>query len=243
MNVFFKIDELKNIFMANKKFFIPVSGLLLFILAGLIVGLIIPVNDESGNFSQPAGENLNNEISKQPDEIKPDQDNKKIYVYVTGAVKKSGVYILSEDSRIFQAIEAAGGFTPQADSTHINLSARLKDESHVHVQTIYENDNQLQNQISTQINAPGTPIKTRVNDYDIVYEKNNGVRNNSDLVDINYASENELIKLRGVGTVTARRIIEYRNAHGRFHTVEDLLNIRGIGEAKLNKMRDQILIR
>ena len=101
----------------------------------------------------------------------------------------------------------------------------------------------MQNQISTQINAPGTPIKTRVNDYDIVYEKNNGVRNNSDLVDINYASENELIKLRGVGTVTARRIIEYRNAHGRFHTVEDLLNIRGIGEAKLNKMRDQILIR
>ena len=63
------------------------------------------------------------------------------------------------------------------------------------------------------------------------------------MVDINNADAKELEKLKGVGQVIAKRIIEYRNSHGRFSSPEDLLQVKGIGNAKLEKMRSQILIR
>ena len=67
--------------------------------------------------------------------------------------------------------------------------------------------------------------------------------NNDGKVDINSASEKELEKLNGVGPAIAKKIIEYRNSNGRFTTPEDLLNVKGIGSAKLEKMKSQILIR
>ena len=66
---------------------------------------------------------------------------------------------------------------------------------------------------------------------------------NTNLIDINHASESELQRISGVGQATAKRIIEYRNSHGSFSRVEDLLNVRGIGAAKLNQIRSQVVIR
>ena len=63
------------------------------------------------------------------------------------------------------------------------------------------------------------------------------------LIDINRASQKELERLPGVGAVTAKRIIDYRNTHGKFTTAEDLTNIRGISRAKLDNMRGMIAIR
>ena len=154
------------------------------------------------------------------------------YVYVTGAVKSPGVYKLSEDSRIFHAIDAAGGFTSRADDTSLNLAEPLADGVHVHVATKGER-NRAQQQQNNSVRIPG------VQQNNFVVAPNSG---NGNLVDINNASENELQRLSGIGPALAKRIIDYRQTHGNFTRPEDLLRVSGIGQAKLNNIRAQIQV-
>lgn len=221
--------------MQTKKIIITVSGIILFLIAGTITMFFMP------------SENLQSEqkiiANEEQNIITPEKINI-WYVYVTGAVKKPGVYKLSEDSRIFSAIEAAGGFSSKADTGSINLAELLADGMHVHVQQKGSKISPPPSANNAVVNVPGRAAKP---DYIQILgnantkpQQNN---NNAGLVDINHASEIELQKLKGVGPAISRRIIEYRNQHGRFNSAEDLINVKGIGSAKLEKMRAQILIR
>ncbi|MBQ9628319.1 MAG: helix-hairpin-helix domain-containing protein, partial [Synergistaceae bacterium] len=157
---------------------------------------------------------------------------------ITGAVKKPGVYKFPEGSRIFEVIEAAGGFTPKADIAALNLAETFTDAQHIHIPLKGE-----RNRIAQTQNANNADTYTHITVQPQESKSNAKSSGKTGLVDVNNASESELQKLTGVGPAIAKRIYEYRQKNGRFKSAEELIHVRGIGPAKLEKMRSQILIR
>ncbi|WP_017755854.1 helix-hairpin-helix domain-containing protein [Calidifontibacillus oryziterrae] len=139
-----------------------------------------------------------------------------IIVDVKGAVLQPNVYELLEGSRVLDAINMAGGFAADADQTKINLAARLQDEMVIYVPKIGEN-------IDVKVNLNG--------------------QNDHNKININTATVEELQRLQGIGPSKAESIITYREEHGRFQTINDLLNVSGIGEKSLEKIVDEITVR
>lgn len=135
-----------------------------------------------------------------------------VVVHVAGEVTDPGVYHLAEGSRVVDAIELAGGSTAGADLSDLNLAAPVADGQQVYVP------------------GPGeTPTA--------------GVGSNADgLISLNNATADQLEGLPGVGPVLAERIVSHRESNGPFATVEDLLEVPGIGEAKLESMRDAVAV-
>lgn len=140
-----------------------------------------------------------------------------IVVYITGAVQNPGVIDIPEDSRVIDAINAAGGLTSSADLEAINMAQRVKDGQHVTVPEISSNEN------STRTAS----------------KKSASTQKNS-LVNINTADESELISLPGIGPATAKKIIDYRENNGAFIEIEDIKKVRGIGQSKFESMKDLI---
>lgn len=147
-------------------------------------------------------------------------------VYVSGAVQSPGVYRLPPDSLVVDAIEQAGGATEDADLVAINLAHSLKDGEQIHVPQIQEN-------------APTPAPITRT---DTGSEPDASISDEGGpqvLIDINTASQEALESLPGIGPAMAQRIIDGRP----YSTVDDLLKVKGIGEAKLEKIRDYVIVR
>lgn len=152
------------------------------------------------------------------------------YVDVKGAVKDPGVYLVSDGERVIDAIEKAGGLKKNANTTNINLAQRLVSEM---VIVVYTN-----NEIKK--NSPKLACNTKCNCE--VIEINNCIEseNNSDKVNINIASIDELMTLTGVGESKAKSIIAYREENGLFKTIEDIKNVSGIGDALFESIKDSI---
>lgn len=142
-----------------------------------------------------------------------------ITVYVTGAVNKPSVVSLAEGSRVVDAVNACGGLLPTADSEKINMAQELKDGGQVRV-----------------------PEKIAAANDSKAAGNGNAAKNDSGLININTADETALDTLPGIGPAMAKRIIEYRQNEGAFQSIEDIKNVKGIGEAKFNKMKDKICI-
>lgn len=229
--------------MKDKKFIFPILGVIAFLVAGFVTMFFKPV--EKVKISEPKQEIQTQIQPQQQPEIKSEPEIKvkdDWYVYVTGEVKNPGVYKVSADSRIFQAVEKAGGFTAKADRNSINMAERLIDGLQIYISPKVTQQKQIQTQNQNNaIKIPGVQqnvIKTQ--------PKAQTINNNNILgskVDINNATAKELELIKGVGSVIAQRIIEYRETHGRFNSPDDLIHIKGIGSKKLEKMRPQILIR
>ena len=133
-----------------------------------------------------------------------------VTVYVSGAVMKPGVVSMRRTERVEQALAACGGVLPQADLANVNLAQPLKDG--------------MQIRVPERADAGGSAAHLAETDGKI---------------HINTADEKKLDELPGVGPIMAKRIVEYRNEHGPFESVEDLAKIRGIGEEKLAKIREK----
>ena len=149
------------------------------------------------------------------------QEDTTITVYVSGEVNSPGLVELPSDSRIADAIKSCGDFTPLADKTKINLAQKLTDG--------------MQIQVSSK-----TPVN---NSNEQVNDTNSNIPNNnssSNLININTATKEDLDTLPGIGPATAQKIIDYRQEHGNFSSIEDIKNVKGIGEAKFSKMQDKI---
>ena len=142
-----------------------------------------------------------------------------IQIYVCGAVNDPGVYVLAADSRMNDAVLAAGGFTEEADVTSINLAARIADEDMIYVYT--------REQIEKGEYLSGPVIST----------KNDG------LVNINTADVKELCSLTGIGESRAKDIITYREKHGTFQKKEDIMKVSGIKESIYQKICDSISVK
>jgi competence protein ComEA len=137
-----------------------------------------------------------------------------IFVDVTGAVNKPGVYTLTGKSRVIDAIKAAGDSAPGADLSTINLARVLNDGEQIYVD-------------STVVNGSGAHVSKAVH---------------SGPININRATAHELDALDGVGPVIAQRIIDYRKINGSFLTIDDLQKVSGIGAAKFAQIKAKVRI-
>ena len=140
-----------------------------------------------------------------------------IFVDISGCVVNPGVYQLSADSRMFQAIDAAGGLTDEAEIRSVNRAELLKDEQVIVVLSRKEYEERQAALKSGTGYADGK-------------------------VNLNSADSKALETLSGVGPSTAQRILEYREAHGSFQKIEDLMNVSGIGEKTFEKLKDDICV-
>lgn len=145
-------------------------------------------------------------------------------MHVTGQVVNQGIVKLKEGSRVINAIEEAGGVTPQADLTKINLAYLLEDGMKLYVPSI--NDKQEEEYVSSS-----NTNRQSANSKQILR------------ININTATNEELQKLPGIGEAMASRIITYRKENGKFTKIEDLKNVSGIGEAKFNNIKNYIYIK
>ena len=148
-----------------------------------------------------------------------------VYVDVDGAVVSPGVYRLKDGARVAQAIDAAGGLTPEADVTGLNRASKVADGQKIYVPKVGEQ----------QANASGGGS-------DDSAVSTSGVSDSAGLVNINTASAAELQTLSGIGPSMAQSIIDERTKNGAFASVDDLMRVSGIGEKKLAKIKDCICV-
>lgn len=164
------------------------------------------------------------------DDGDPSSDSKKasaaseVYVDVDGAVVTPGVYRLREGARVAQAIDAAGGLTPEADVAGLNRASKVVDGQKIYVPHVGE-------QRTVGDVAGSGPGEASV-----------GASVVSDLININTANAAELQTLSGVGPSMAQSIIDERTQNGPFTSIEDLMRVSGIGEKKFAKIKDCICI-
>lgn len=136
-----------------------------------------------------------------------------IVIDMKGAVVKEGVYEMKEGDRVKDAIEKAGGFLPEADRKKVNLAQVVQDQM-----VLYVPDKNEQVQEGAAVSKGEEKVR------------------------INAASKEQLEKITGIGSRKAESILKYREEHGPFQKIEDLLEIDGIGVKSLEKIKDQIII-
>lgn len=144
-----------------------------------------------------------------------------VYVYVCGEVKSPGVYELKSDARVFQAIQLAGGMTEEAALDAVNQARTVTDGEQIYVPTIAEAEAQ-----GTGV-GEGTSLT--------------GADGNKK-ININTAGKEELMTLTGIGEAKALSILTYREEHGAFGSIEELMEIEGIKEGVFNKIKEDITI-
>ena len=164
------------------------------------------------------------ELSEMPVETEPEM----IFVDVCGAVMNPGVYELDGSSRVFQAIEAAGGFLPEAAQTCVNQAGILADGQQLYILTQEEMEQQDLKPGETAT-AQNNPSGTDLNRQD-------------SRVNINTADESQLTTLTGIGATRAKAIIAYREENGPFAAIEDIMNVQGIKEGTFVKIKDEIVV-
>lgn len=168
----------------------------------------------------------------------------KIVVYITGAVKKEGIYELDEDSRIADCIEFAGGLADDADVGNINLAFVLEDGVKVYIPRKGESKDIIKDDTDLYVSkeSEGLALNYGSNSKNTSITKSEGDKKKSSKVNINTATNTELENLPGIGPSTAAKIIDYRNNNGRFKVVEDIKNVSGIGDSKFNKIKNLIKV-
>lgn len=167
--------------------------------------------------------NMDVKASAFQENNKIEAGTEKIVIHIEGQVINPGVYELDKDSRVFDAIEAAGGLGEKADRRKINLAKKIMDEEYIYIPDVNEKDEGIEK----TINLPVAHSNSQ----------------STSLVNINTANVGELTTLPGIGEVIANRIIEYRSENGKFNTVEDLKNVSGIGDKKFNDIKDKVTVR
>ena len=160
-----------------------------------------------------------------PEITKPPKD---IFVDVCGAVVKPGVYRMPFDSRVFQAIEAAGGFLPDAAGTSINQACALSDGQQIYVPTKEEAEKNGEALADDAFAGAETGENSQPEE--------------SGKVNLNTADAAALQTLSGIGESKAQAILAYREEHGGFSSIEDLMDVPGIKENTFIKIKDKIAV-
>ena len=204
----------------------------------IIISICYYIYSENTNFLSIQEQNL--EIDEQELENSNTEDKNTtgetkeesvIVVHVSGAVNQPGIVELSENSRIADAIEKAGGLKEEACIDEINLAYVLEDGIKIHIPTMEEQkeNNNVENN------------NLYITDESKTIEKNNNPQKTGK-ININTATQEELETLPGIGPTTSLKIINYRNENGKFKSIEDIKEVSGIGESKFNTIKDMISI-
>ena len=241
-----------NIIAKYKRSLVTVTGLILSLLFLCLFascksrddGLVAVYEDEtvasdlSGNVtdgeteregeSATESESETETVTLQVDDGSIDTDSaviKDIKVYVCGAVQRPDVYEISADSRIVDAVSAAGGFAIDAYPEAMNLAETVSDGSRIYV-----------------------PTKEEVDALAVVYSDTGSgsgdtTSDSTGRVNINTATLEELTTLPGIGDTRARAIIDYREQNGDFGNIEDIMQVTGIKEKSFSKIKDSICVK
>lgn len=186
-------------------------------------------------------ENISNEVVTEEE---TNSNAEKVLVDVKGAVVNPGVYQLSVGCSVQDAIYMAGGLLESANTKVINLSKRVVDEMVIIVYTNEEiEEYQKDSETVTEFVYVEMPCECPDAMNDACITENKETENEEDeLISINTATKEELMTLPGVGESKANTIIAYREEHGAFKEIEDIMNVSGIGESAFEKIKDKITI-
>ncbi len=146
------------------------------------------------------------------EEISEESEPEMITVHLVGAVNNPGVYQLPVGSRVYELLEIGGGFNDEADQEAVNQARPLLDGEQIYIHSIGE--------AAVTVSAVGA----------------------ADKININQASARELTSLPGIGDVRANQIVSYREEHGFFTSLDQIMNVSGIGESTFENIADQITI-
>lgn len=197
----------------NEKKKIAIAGIII-VIAIVIVIKIIDSKFEKNNTKETGILNI---IQQEYSDTKEE----KIVIYITGEIVNEGVYELEIGSRLTNAIEAAGGTKETANLKNVNLAYELEDGEKIYIPNINEEENEITQFESTE------SLK----------------ENKKSTININKANSEELQELSGIGESTATSIIEYRKENGKFNTIEEIMNVPGIGENKFENIKEKIKVK
>lgn len=209
-------------------------------------------NPDTGKTDGAAGQNPNAEAAKVPGDgtentvvgntVTEEAALPDIYVHICGAVREPGVYVLATGSRVYEGVEAAGGFAEDACEDFVNQAGILADGQRLVIPTEEEArtlkaDGFYQEMWTAEIqgSAEGTGNASSVG---TVPAKGNS----GGLVNINTASESELGGIPGIGAGKAAAIVKYRQENGAFASIEDIMKVSGIKEGTFEKIKDKITV-
>lgn len=167
------------------------------------------------------------------------EEAKTLVVHICGAVSAPGVYELPAGSRIIDAVEAGGGFLTEADEACCNLAEEIVDGCQIYIMTKSEScaDGQTEKKAGIQT-SPNSDMQTT----DRNVRSNSAPALENGLVNLNTADVAALMTLPGIGESRAKAIISYREQHGAFAKIEDIMKISGIKQAAFSKIKDKITV-
>lgn len=174
--------------------------------------------------TQNAAGTVKNQASEEA--VSPEQGI--CYVYVCGAVKEPGVYALEAGDRIYQAVQAAGGLTEEADFSSVNQAEKVSDGQMIKILTEEEAGALGETPASVE---GGTAVSEQT-------ETEPDGR-----ININLASAEELMTLPGIGRAKADSMISYRENNGGFSSIEEIMQVEGIKEGVFNRLKDSIKVK
>ena len=175
--------------------------------------------------------------SSGDDEGEKDDSGATIFVYVCGEVVSPGVYELPEGSRIYEAVEAAGGMKEGADPDFINQAAVLEDGDKL---KIYSRDETSSMEKTSDGITAGTGSSGSGNAGSS--EAGDTKSGKTSKININTADESELMTLPGIGEARAKAIISYRKESGGFETIEDIMKVNGIKDSVFDQIKDIVTV-
>lgn len=208
-----------------KRAIVAAIGLTLIILIYIVWNPPTPTPTASGsaitqqNFSSSSTSTNSNTSSS----FSNTDDGSTIQVYITGAVKKPGVYTLPTDARVYQVLQAAGGPQPDANLVALNLAAKLTDGEEIYVTVIGESPPTYMGGV------PGPPNGS-----------SSSSSSNSNLVNINTATVSELEQQLHVSSTTANNIVNYRTQNGPYTSIDQLLNV--ISTSIFNRIKSMVTV-
>ena len=206
MNIFINI---KDFIYYNRKYFL-IAIIVLFILLSFIF------------FGHNTNEEFVEPIEKEKVELP--KEEKEVMIDIKGEIENPGIYEATEDNRVMDIINQAGGLKSDADTSDINLSMKVEDEM---VIIVPKKDEEQKEEPSIK------------NDASI---NKNEIPPVSGKVSINSATKEELMTVKGIGEVKANKIIEYRNTNGKFNSLEELTNVSGIGTKTFEKIKEYLTL-
>ena len=209
------------------------NKLIIFALAVLICGSIYYMSDympdyrpESITGIPDVGPTAAEMQSGKNDAVLQESQPELIYVYVCGSVNKPGVYEVREGSRVHELIALAGGFADDAYTLSVSMAKTVTDGQTLYVPHLDEAED----------DAAGSGLSGSVTGDDDTYGQKTKIN-------INTASVEQLMALKGIGESRARDIVDYRMRNGSFKKTEDVMKVSGIKEAAYSKIKDDICVK
>ncbi len=177
--------------------------------------------DESETYLQ---ESQSEGMTESSVEVSSSESGSTIFVHVCGKVNDPAVYEFENGARVVEAIEKAGGFMENAATDYLNLAKELSDGEKIYVPDKEE--------------AAGLKPQNE----GIAAESSGNVVSADSRININTASKEELLSLKGIGDSRAQDIINYRTENGKFAAIEDIMKVPGIKQGAFNKIKDNIRV-